>query len=103
MYTFTGVHFTLCNHNNERLRLTKTLITEQHLIEEINLPLHHDWAHKDCHCEVAALRKVSYPERNWEVDVTSTNGANLLYTQECEHLLEIVLSGLAGKYDVQWP
>ncbi len=83
--------------------MTKALITEQRLIEIINLALHHDWAHKDCQCEVAALRKVGYPERNWEVEVTSINGANLLYAQECEHLLEKVLGELIGKYDVQWP
>lgn len=83
--------------------MTKALITEQRLIEAINLALRHDWPHKDCHCEVVALRKVKYPERNWEVQVKSTGGANLLHTEECESLLEKVLSELVGKYDVQWP
>ena len=43
--------------------MTKTLITEQRLIEAINLALRHDWPHKDCYCEVAALKKVEYPEK----------------------------------------
>lgn len=83
--------------------MAKALITEQHLIEVINLALRHDWPHKDCHCAVTALRKVEYPERNWEVETTNMGGANLLHTEECEHLLERVLSELVGKYDVQWP
>lgn len=83
--------------------MTKALITEQRLIEAINLALRHDWPHKDCHCEIAALRKVEYPERNWEVEDTSISGVNLLHTEECECLLKRVLSELVGKYDVQWP
>lgn len=83
--------------------MTKALITEQRLIEAINLALRHDWPHKDCYCEVAALRKVEYPERNWEVEHTSMDGTNLLHTEECEILLERVLSELVEKYDVQWP
>ena len=83
--------------------MTKALITEQRLIDAINLALRHDWPHKDCHCEVAALTKVKYAERNWEVQEKSIGGANLLHTEECESLLEKVLSDLVGKYDVQWP
>jgi hypothetical protein len=83
--------------------MTRALITEQRLIEAINLALLHDWPHKDCHCKVAALRKVEHPKRNWEVEVTSVGGANLLHTEKCERLLEKVLSELDGKYNVQWP
>lgn len=83
--------------------MTKALITEQRLIDAINLALRHDWPHKDCHCEVSALRKVEYPERNWEVELTHMGGANLLRTEECERLLDRVLNELVGKYDVQWP
>jgi hypothetical protein len=82
--------------------MTKALITEQRLIEAINLALRHDWPHKDCHCEVAALRRVKYPERNWEVEHTNMGGTSLLHTEECERLLERVLNELIGKYDVQW-
>lgn len=83
--------------------MTKALITEQRLIDAINLALRHDWPDKDCHCEISALRKVEYPERNWEVETTSVGGANLLHTEECERLLDRVLNELVGKYDVKWP
>lgn len=83
--------------------MTKALITKQHLIEAINLELRNDWPHKDGHCEVVALRKVELPERNWEVLEKSIVGSHLLHTEECERLLERVLSDLVGKYDVQWP
>lgn len=82
--------------------MTKSLITEQSLIDAINLALRHDWPHKDCHCEVSALRKANYPGRNWEVEFTSMGGANLLHTEECERLLGRVLNELVGKYEVQW-
>lgn len=83
--------------------MDKALITEQRLIEAINLALRHDWPHKDCHCQVLALRKVKYPERNWEVESTSTGGPNLLHAEDCQLLLERLLNELAGRYDVQWP
>jgi hypothetical protein len=60
--------------------MTKALITEQRLIDVINLGLRRDWPHKNCHCEVLALRRVEYPERNWEVERTRMGGANLLHT-----------------------
>ena len=68
--------------------MTKTLIAEQRLVEVINLELRHDWPHKDCHCEVAALRRVKCPERNWEVERTSMGGVSLLHTEECERFLK---------------
>ena len=82
--------------------MTKARITEQRLIDAINLALRHDWPHKDCRCEVVALRKVECPERNWEVESTSMDGANLLHAEECELLMGRVLNELVGKYDVQW-
>ena len=83
--------------------MTKALITEQRLIDTINLALRRDWHHKDCHCEVSALRKVKYPKSNWKAELTNMGGANLLHTEECEHLLDRVLNELVKKYDVQWP
>ena len=83
--------------------MTKALITEQRLIDAINLALRHDWPHKDCHCEVSALSKVKYPERNWEVEQTSMGGSDLLHAEECERLLDRVLNELVVKYDVKWP
>ena len=82
--------------------MTKALITEQRFIDAINLTLRHDWPHNNSHCEVSALREVRYPDRNWEVELTSLGGANLLHTEECEQLLDKVINELVRKYNVQW-
>lgn len=82
--------------------MAKLLITERRLVEAINLALRHDWPHKDCHCEVVSLRKVNYPERNWEVDSTTRGGVTLLHEAECQRFLDRVLNESVGKYDVDW-
>ena len=83
--------------------MTKALITEQQLVDVINSALRNDWPLKDCHCEVAALKRVNFPERNWEVELTSMGGASLLHTEECERLLKRVSNDLVAEYDVHWP
>ena len=45
--------------------MPKALITESQLIDAINLALRKDWPHKDSHCQISGLRRVSLPERNW--------------------------------------
>lgn len=82
--------------------MNKVLITEQLLIDAINLALRNDCQHKDCHCQVVALKKVEYPERNWEVERSTTGGSNLLHTEECQRILDRVLNELVARYDVQW-
>ena len=86
--------------------MAKELLSEQQLLEVINVALEKDWAHKDCHCAVGSLRKINLPERNWEVAGFNTGGTTLLcpaeYTAECDALRQRVLEKLVPKYDVLW-
>ena len=82
--------------------MAKDLLSEQRLLEVINIALEKDWAHKDCHCDVRSLRKINLPERNWEVAGFGTGGTTLLYTAECDELRQRVLEELVPKYDVLW-
>lgn len=52
--------------------MAKTLISEQQLKDEINVELRRGWSHNDSHCEVSGLKRVSLPERNWEVTMSNT-------------------------------
>lgn len=82
--------------------MAKDLLSEQQLLEVINVALAKDWTHKDCHCDVRNLRKINLPERNWEVAEVGTGGTTLLYTAECDALRQRVLDELVPKYDVLW-
>ena len=83
--------------------MTKMLIPEMELINAINAALRKDWTHKDWHCQVTALKKVSLPNRNWEVAMDSTGGMDLRYAADCDALKERVLKVLVQQYDVRWP
>ena len=81
--------------------MTKILISERHLIDEINLALKKSWTHLDAHCEVSTLGRASLPERNWEVTMTNTGG-DFRRGEECQALIDRVLAGFVQKYDVNW-
>lgn len=83
--------------------MAKTLIPEKELINAINVALRKDWPHKDRHCQVTALKKVSLPNRNWEVAMDSTGGMDFRYAAECDALRERALNALVQQYDVRWP
>ena len=81
--------------------MAKTLISERHLIDAINLALSKGWTHVDAHCEVTGLKRVSLPERNWEVTMTNTGG-DFRREEECQTLKDRVLAEIVQKYDVSW-
>jgi len=86
--------------------LAKDLLSEQQLLEVINIALAKDWVHKDCHCSVGSLRKINHPERNWEAAGFNTGGITLRcpaeYTAKCDALRQRVLEEMVRKYDVLW-
>ena len=81
----------------------KALITAARLVDAINIGLQKDWKHKDHHCRVIGLKRVNYPERNWEVESYGTGGKDLMRSTECQQLLDRILNELVTKYDVIWP
>lgn len=83
--------------------MAKDLLSEQKLLEVINVALKKDWIHEDCHCDVRSLKRINTPERNWEIEVFGTGGTNLHHTAECDALRQRVLEELVRKYDVLWP
>jgi hypothetical protein len=80
----------------------KALITEKQLIDAINVALRNDWKHQDHHCLVSGLRRVALSDRNWEVSMSNTGGADFRHAAECEALKERVIAELIPKYDVKW-
>lgn len=82
--------------------MVKALITEQKLMEAINLALAHDAPSNDKPCRVEAIQKAAFPDRNWEIVAFSTSGSDLLHAQDCDKLRQAILDELAPKYDVVW-
>ncbi|UVM48075.1 hypothetical protein LOY38_16760 [Pseudomonas sp. B21-015] len=83
--------------------MAKQQIPEAQLIDVINNELVSRWPHKARTCRVERLRKVSFPERNWEIDTMSNGGPDLDHVGACDELRNAVLEELSSKYDVQWP
>lgn len=83
--------------------MAKQQIPEAQLIDVINNELVSRWSHKTHTCRVERLRKVSFPERNWEIDTMSNGGPALDHVGACDELRNAVLEELSSKYDVQWP
>jgi hypothetical protein len=82
--------------------MSKAQLTEQRLIEVINVALEYDWPHKDRPCRVDSLRKIKQPDRNWEVESYGTSGPDLGHVPDCDELRQQVLYELSQKYDVLW-
>lgn len=82
--------------------MPKAQLTEQRLIEVINVAFEHNWPHTDRPCRVEALREVTRPDRNWEVDTYSTSGSDLLHSPDCDDIRQRVLEALIPNYDVLW-
>lgn len=82
--------------------MLKAVITEKLLLDAINIALANDWPHKDRPCRVEALIKTTKPDRNWDVDIYSTSGPDLLHSTKCDEIRQHVLNELMPKYDVIW-
>lgn len=82
--------------------MSKALLTEQQLINAINIALANDWPHADRPCRVESLRKATKINLNWEIDTFSTSGPDLSHTLDCDALRQRVLDELIPKYDVIW-
>lgn len=83
--------------------MNKAKITEEALLDAINLALENDWEHPNCHCRVEKLRQANRTSGNWEVDSVNYGGETLEHHSECDELRKRVLDELYPKYDVAWP
>lgn len=83
--------------------MSKALVTEQQLINAINMALANDWPYADRPCRVESLRKAEKTNLNWEIDTFSTSGTDLLsHALDCDGLRQRVLDELTLKYNVIW-
>jgi hypothetical protein len=82
--------------------MPKALVTEQQLINAINVALANDWPHADRPCRVESLRKTGKINLNWEIDTFSRSGTDLSHALDCDGLRQRVLDELTPKYNVIW-
>ena len=82
--------------------MAKKQVAELWLVQTINSELEAKWIHKPRTCRVDRLKHVLLPDGNWQVDIDSSGGPDLLHVGECDKLLTLILANLSSKYDVKW-
>lgn len=83
--------------------MKKTLLSEAELVRKLNEAIAEQWPHSDRRCRVESLRERRGGDCNWEVDVDSTSGKELMHASECDALRRKVVEVFAAQYDVRWP
>ena len=81
----------------------KTLLSEAELVRKLNEAIAAQWPHADRTCCVESLKKRHGDGSNWEVDIDSTGGRDLMHAAECDTLRKRIVEAFAAQYDVRWP